>query len=583
MITEVVFADLSLFIQQALCSDLLDQDGVLANRFGNDSNHLCGAGVELVSDMGKQRDPLISGYIRSEKNEESESRQRVSAGAKNSVTSEVRPEIRSAHSTAEEIFSSVLDQLEGEVSPRIRQRWFQKIKVEQANEELVLLSVPSAFVRDYLQKSYGDSLNRIVRKQGLGPVRWKITVSESDNTSGSGNAIGTSAEASLNEESKTDVSLILKPDSTSESKPRFSTNNVSEKRRPAMAVAPAISASPIPAGIRRDLTLDRFVVGKSNQVAYSAVKDVLRSPGNSFNPLFLHGGSGLGKTHLLQALTRQFFIQGERRIRYVQCEKFVQLFVRALQQKKIPQFREDFRSLKVLVIDDVQMIAGKKNSQEELLETIDVINQSGGQVLLACDVPPRRCQFLHQHLKNRFSAGLVVRLDPPDLETRLSILERQSIRSGIQVPGEVLHFIADNIRTSVRELLGAFTRLEAQSDLTGEVIDLGLAQRCLEPMVRSGQRVITMDVIVESVARRWSIPPEEIQSRSRTRNTSMARNVAIYLAKILTNRSNLEIGAALGGRSHATASSAHRKIREKINEDEHLREEVNRLIRELRG
>jgi len=399
-------------------------------------------------------------------------------------------------------------------------------------------------------------LSQVVREMSCGPISWRVI--EDDFAQGKLNPV----EGEL-------------------------ANQRSGLRENNSGLDPARFTAPergkIPEGLRQNLTLDRFVVGRSNQVAYSAVREVLRKPGSAFNPVFLHGGSGLGKTHLLQAITREFFIHGERSIRYVQCEQFVHLFVRALQNKSIDKFRSEFRNLKVLAIDDVQMIAGKKSSQEELLETIDSIAQAGGQVLLACDLPPRKCQFLHQQLQNRFSAGLVVRMDPPDLQTRLEILERESIRSGLMVPPEVLHFIADRIRTSVRELLGALLRLFAEVDLGGKTIDLSLARHCLEPVIRDGQRVVTIDMIVEAVARRWSIPPEEIYSRSRTRNTSMARNVATFLARNLTSRSLAEIGTELGQRTHASASNSARKIRELLQSDADLRSEIDRLVRELSG
>ncbi len=434
--------------------------------------------------------------------------------------------------------------------------WLRTVTPLNISSEETLLGITSAFSRDLLVRNCGPLLSQVVREMSCGPISWRVI--EDDFAQGKLNPV----EGEL-------------------------ANQRSGLRENNSGLDPARFTAPergkIPEGLRQNLTLDRFVVGRSNQVAYSAVREVLRKPGSAFNPVFLHGGSGLGKTHLLQAITREFFIHGERSIRYVQCEQFVHLFVRALQNKSIDKFRSEFRNLKVLAIDDVQMIAGKKSSQEELLETIDSIAQAGGQVLLACDLPPRKCQFLHQQLQNRFSAGLVVRMDPPDLQTRLEILERESIRSGLMVPPEVLHFIADRIRTSVRELLGALLRLFAEVDLGGKTIDLSLARHCLEPVIRDGQRVVTIDMIVEAVARRWSIPPEEIYSRSRTRNTSMARNVATFLARNLTSRSLAEIGTELGQRTHASASNSARKIRELLQSDADLRSEIDRLVRELSG
>lgn len=453
-------------------------------------------------------------------------------------------------------------------------RWLKTVTPSGMCEQRTRLVINSVFSRDFLHQHCETDLNQILKDQGFGSVEWSIVESSpmmQDSSAERGAAEGLPKFRSRSPRFAEGDSLQGLQEFHSESDPT--------KQSPTQAAAQTSFLG----NMRQDLTLDRFVVGKSNRVAYEAVRAVLKEPGSKYNPVFLHGGSGLGKTHLLQALTREFFIQGERRIRYLQCEKFVQKFVRALQNKSIHQFREEFRSLKVLAIDDVQMIAGKKRCQEELIETIDAITQAGGQVFLACDLPPRQCEFLQLQLRNRFLAGLVTRMEAPDLETRLSILQRESIRHGIQVPGEVLNYIAQSIRKSVRELLGALTRLFAEVDLRGSRIDLPLARRCLEPLVKDGQRVIHIEMIVESVARRWSVDPVEINSRSRTRTTAMARNVATYLARILTNRSFAEIGSEMGGRTHSTTSSSYRKIRKLMEGDSGFKREVERLVDELRG
>lgn len=473
----------------------------------------------------------------------------------------------------QEIWQTILNTCSGHQGSITAMRWLGTVNPVDLSPQKSVLEVDSLFTRDLLKKHCEDLLATALKDQGFGRLEWRVSDAE-QHLSRTGPVV---------EGRKTGVNRIVSasPDSSlgGETSPR--TGNLQSENLPSIGNV-SQKASP-PGNMRQDLTLDRFVVGKSNQVAYQAVKAVLRDPGSKYNPVFLHGGSGLGKTHLLQAITREFFIQGERSIRYVQCEKFVQMFVRALQNKTIDQFRSEFRSLKVLAIDDVQMIAGKKSSQEELIETIDAIQQGGGQVLLACDLPPRQCEFLQQQLKSRFLAGLVARMEPPGMETRLSILEREAIRHGTQVPHEVLHYIADSIRTSVRELIGALTRLFAEVDLRGSTIDLALARRCLEPLVRDGQRMLTVDQIVEAVARRWSLPPEELYSRSRTRQTTLARNVATYLARILTTRSLAEIGAELGSRSHAAAGNSYRKIRSCIESDANLKMEIEHLEAELSG
>ncbi len=475
----------------------------------------------------------------------------------------------------QEKWQTILNTCLGHQDSVTAMRLLRTVNPIDISSQKTVLEVDSSFTRDLLKKHWEDRLAIVLNDQGLGRPEWRI--SDAENPLTFPDQVVESRNGSLNRFASAHLNLS---DTGASSRIRDLSVPLAADLQPIGNVA---QNSTLPGDMRQELTLDRFVVGKSNQVAYEAVRAVLRDPGCRYNPVFLHGGSGLGKTHLLQAITREFFIQGERSIRYVQCEKFVHMFVRALQNKTLNQFRSEFRSLKVLAIDDVQMIAGKKSSQEELIETIDAIQQGGGQVLLACDLPPRQCEFLQQQLKSRFLAGLVARMEPPGMETRLSILEREAIRHGIQVPYEVLHYIADSIRTSVRELIGALTRLFAEVDLRGSTIDLALARRCLEPLVREGQRMLTVDQIVEAVARRWSLPPEELYSRSRTRQTTLARNVATYLARILTTRSLAEIGAELGSRTHSAASNSYRKIRDCIESDANLKMEIEHLVAELTG
>ena len=457
-------------------------------------------------------------------------------------------------------------------------RWFQNVTPLEVTDGVLQLEVPSRTALDWIENNYGEILSLAARQAGLESIQLipqrgssRVSAEQFDSESGAINRRppGRGSAVVVRE-------LEFAPDPPNGTDPADHVTSWTPKARISVVSGGA-------AGLRKDLTLERFVVGTSNRVAYSAALEILRTPGLSFNPLFLHGGPGLGKTHLLQAITKKFFIQGEREIRYVQCESFVHQFVRALRQRSLDRFRSSFRELKVLVIDDVQMIAGKRSSQQELLETVDAIAVQGGQVLLASDAPPKKLVHLHQQLQNRFSAGLVARVDPPDMETRVSILKQEVMRSGVQVPSEVLRHIADTVRLSVRELLGALVRVVAECELSGSEVTMLRTRAILEPISAVSKRRIVVEDIVERVAVRWGVPPEEILSRSRTRNTSMARSVATYLARVLTDYSLAEIGEQLGGRSHATTSSSYRKIQRLISRDDSLRQEVERLVRDLRG
>jgi len=448
-------------------------------------------------------------------------------------------------------------QLRNAISPDIGEiqmaRWFNQVHPHLLEDGILGLEVGSRYALERIQSSYGEFLQQEADRIGLAGVQMSLSSSD--------------ATLPARERSLQQADLIA------------------EVNRSQVDTGSASPLSPTrgPAGLRHDHTLERFVVGHANRVAHSAAIEVLRTPGASFNPLFLHGGSGLGKTHLLQAITREFFIQGERSIRYLPAENFVQQFIRALRNKTLPAFRAGFRELKVLAIDDIQAFAGKPSSQQELLETVDALAQQGGQVLLACDVPPRKLDHLHQQLQNRFVAGLVVLVDPPDQQTRVSILRQEVLRGGIKVPEEVIQLIASQARNSVRELLGLLVRIVAECKLSGVPVTMQRTRTILEPIAASLQRRISLENIVDRVAVRWGVPPEEIVSRSKTRNTSMARNVAMYLARLLTEFSLSEIGSQLGGRTHSTVSSSCRKIQGLISSDRQLRDEIESLLRDLRG
>ncbi|MBT5738476.1 MAG: chromosomal replication initiator protein DnaA [Planctomycetes bacterium] len=447
-------------------------------------------------------------------------------------------------------------------------RWFQRVTPVMADEGVLELHLESRFSLDKIGNRFKDVLQSEARKLGIDSIQLRL-------------ASVPPAEVTT-EVRQLSLGVPAVPEESEESSLTIAGATATA---PGSAVAKPLDGMlpPRPDGLRRDHTLDRFVVGRANRLAFSAALEVLRTPGVSFNPLFLHGGCGLGKTHLLQAITRQFFIQGERRMRYLPAEHFVHQFIGALQQKTLPQFRKIFRELRVLAIDDIQAFAGKPRSQQELLETVDAIAQRGGQVLLACDVPPRKLDRLHQQLKNRFSAGLVALVDPPDLETRISILRQEVVRGGVHVPEEVIHHIAGEVRNSSRELLGVLVRVVAECELSNSVVSLPRAKAILDPIAITLQRRITIDIIVERIGRRWGVPPEEIVSRSKTRNTAMARNVATYLARILTDHSLFEIGEKMGGRSHSTVSSAYRKIQKMISTDPELRDEIEKTMKDLRG
>lgn len=331
------------------------------------------------------------------------------------------------------------------------------------------------------------------------------------------------------------------------------------------------------------LTLDSYVVGSCNHVAFNAGMEVLRQPGRSYNPLFVYGDSGLGKTHLLQGLTREYFRQGVRQIRYLPCEEFVNRFVRSVQARDIDKFRRLFHRLKVLVLDDVHVLQNKPQSQVELLHAIDAIASAGGQVVLASDSRPNAIQKLQKQLLGRFVSGLVCRIQPPDYPTRLAILRRESMARGVDVPEDVRHAIARQQHKNVRELIGALVRVVASASLLGAPLTEASALEALEDTTWSGHRPVNLERILELQASRHGLPEAEFKARSRARSISLARQEAMYLARVLTDHSLAEIGRFFGGRNHATVNFAFQKVRTRMNEEASYQQAIEGAIRRLRG
>ncbi|MCA8959474.1 MAG: chromosomal replication initiator protein DnaA, partial [Planctomycetes bacterium] len=330
-----------------------------------------------------------------------------------------------------------------------------------------------------------------------------------------------------------------------------------------------------------DHTLDRFVVGPSNHVAYSAALETLR-PGGTYNPLFVFGGSGMGKTHLLQAITRELFCRGERSIRYVTCEDFVNRFVRSLRARSVDRFRSQFHELAVFVIDDIQIIGGKTQTQLELLQAIDAVVHRGGQVILASDVRPHEIPKLNAQLLGRFVGGLVCSIEAPDYPTRLRILEQESRSRSASVPLGIFHRLADGHYRNVRELIGALVRVLAASSLLGEPLTEALAERVLGDR-RSELPSLSPESLCGLVAERNGLTVTDLKSRSRAKSVSAARQELVYLARVLTDVSLAELGRFLGGRNHATMNFAFRRALERLQGDDGYRSEIDGLLARLGG
>jgi chromosomal replication initiator protein len=352
------------------------------------------------------------------------------------------------------------------------------------------------------------------------------------------------------------------------------------------ATAPARRLPPIMLGgrINPDFSFASFVEGKSNQLAKAAAIQVAGNPGKAYNPLFIYGGVGLGKTHLMHAVANRLREHDSNvRLAYVHSERFVGDMVKALQHNTINDFKTAYRSLDALMIDDIQFFAGKERSQEEFFHTFNALLESQQQVILTCDRYPKEVDGLEERLKSRFGWGLTVAIEPPELETCVAILMSKAAMANVDLPEEVAFFVAKRIRSNVRELEGALRRVVATSHFTGRPITLEFAKEALRDLLTLQEKLVTVENIQKTVAEYYKIRVADLLSRRRSRSIARPRQVAMALAKELTNHSLPEIGDAFGGRDHTTVLHACRRVKELRESERRIGEDYMNLLRTLAG
>jgi chromosomal replication initiator protein len=341
---------------------------------------------------------------------------------------------------------------------------------------------------------------------------------------------------------------------------------------------------PLGGRINPDFTFDTFVEGKSNQMARAAAVQVAENPGRAYNPLFLYGGVGLGKTHLMHAIANQIRQKNPNaRVAYVHSEGFVGDMVRALQHNTIAEFKQSYRTLDALMIDDIQFFAGKDRSQEEFFHTFNALLEGQQQVILTCDRYPKEVDGLEERLKSRFGWGLTVAIEPPELETCVAILMSKAQGAHVELPEEVAFFIAKRIRSNVRELEGALRRVAANAQFTGRPITLEFAKEALKDLLALQEKLITVENIQKTVAEYYKIRVADLLSQRRSRSIARPRQVAMALSKELTNHSLPEIGDAFGGRDHTTVLHACKRVKELRETERRIAEDFQNLLRTLTG
>lgn len=367
--------------------------------------------------------------------------------------------------------------------------------------------------------------------------------------------------------------------------PKCSSGNATKGRSKAeqlAAIQRDFDARQADSNLNVEFTFDTFVEGKSNQIARAASIQIGKNPGIAYNPLFVYGGVGLGKTHLMHAVGNMILATNRNaRVVYLHSERFVADMVKALQHNRIDDFKKKYRSLNALLIDDVQFFAGKERSQEEFFHTFNALFESKQQIVLSSDRFPKEVTGLEERLRSRFGWGLTVQIEPPDLETRVAILQSKAYHHGINLPEDVGFFVGRRIRSNIRELEGALKRLAANSQFTGKPINLEFARDALRDMLAAQDKQVTIENIQKTVAEYYKIRTSDLLSSKRNRSIARPRQLAMALSKELTKHSLPEIGRAFGGRDHTTVLHASRKIKSLRDTEIGIEEDYNNLLRTL--
>jgi chromosomal replication initiator protein len=467
------------------------------------------------------------------------------------------------------LWNRCVRQLEAEVPEQLFNVWVRPLQAIEEDGVLRLLA-PNRFVVDWVKQNLLDRIAELVRgslTNGIGEAPHIML------------EVGTRPVARATGTDGMPVNLGVGGAVTTAPPPQPGSMISGQAFGPRTSKAEVIV---IGGRVNPDFTFDNFVEGKSNQLAKAAARQVADNPGKAYNPLFVYGGVGLGKTHLMHAVANMMKSRNpQARVAYVHSERFVGDMVRALQHNTINEFKQAYRTLDALLIDDIQFFAGKERSQEEFFHTFNALLEGQQQVILTCDRYPKEVSGLEERLKSRFGWGLTVAVEPPELETCVAILMTKAQQFQVVLPEEVAFFIAKRIRSNVRELEGALRRVAANAQFTGRQISLDFAKEALRDLLALQEKLVTVENIQKTVAEYYKIRVADLLSKRRSRSIARPRQVAMALAKELTNHSLPEIGDAFGGRDHTTVLHACKRIKDLRDVERRMGEDYSNLLRTL--
>ena len=438
-------------------------------------------------------------------------------------------------SDAAQRWQQILNTIQAEIPETSFNTWFLSLKFLQVQNSQLIVEAPTVFIRNILTSRYTNMLNNAAAMHSNGKYSVRLVIANEINLQEADNV--PAAEA---------------------------------------IVAPSNMLNP-------QYTFESFVVGASNRFAHAASLAVAEQPADAYNPLFLYGGVGLGKTHLMHAIGHFIHQQNPNtKLLYITSENFTNELITAIAKKTNQEMRDRFRNVDVLMVDDIQFIAGKTSTQEEFFHTFNQLHSSGKQIIISSDRPPKEIPTLEERLRSRFEWGLIADIQKPDYETRVAILRKKAESERIAVDDEVLHFIAEKIESNIRELEGAFIRVTAFSSLTGSEISVRLAEEALKNilMVRDPKRT-TPEMIMQVVAKHYQLTEADMLSGRRNQEIALPRQIAMYLSRELTNLSTPRIGSAFGGRDHTTVIHACKKISKLLESDKNLSDTIDQLTESI--
>ena len=436
-----------------------------------------------------------------------------------------------------ELWTQAVAEIKERIGRQNYETWIKPIGFISRNKNEICLDVPNKFFRDWLTEHYLEQIQDILSTLAKHDVKVVFEINEKTNRQAN-------AEKGVKREERERVQK-----SNSNLVPKY--------------------------------TFQNFVVGASNQFAHAACVAVANQPGEHYNPLFIYGGVGLGKTHLVNAIGHQSAQRSGLKVVYLSSESFMNELIGSLRRDKMDEFKKKFRNVDILILDDVQFIAGKERTQEEFFHTFNSLYESHKQIVITSDKFPKEIPGIEDRLRNRFEWGLIADIQPPDMETRVAILQKKAENEGVQLPHDVAFFLASNIDSNVRELEGSLTRLGAFSSLTKATITVELAKDVLKNTLKNAQQEITVENIQKTICDYFNLKIGDLKAKRRTQNIALPRQVAMYLCRKYTETSFPAIGDKFGGRDHSTVIHASKTIERKIKEDPHMQTTIEKLERNL--